>query len=796
MAVNVHLLPAVRQALVTITSDLLERELAQVFNTANQVTAYRVIEGFEPDQTRKIILAVETHTRPRATRRSTSNPTGYRLHIVKLGLSQSVAADYDNWQRHVEGRQVSNRMFVHLAKVELAPAPGTVDPRAAVIYADASQLYGPLSKDEAVLTLDEAVDKAIWSTDVCALSIERVLRQAYAELGRWFYHPANADPAAAAGFYRGKLREENGTSETLELWKSGLLWQLRADAIWLLCGPTSPEVTAPPNYLDPCDYVQWLLQHRTDKIPPTLVGRSHGDFHGRNVVLGVSRGEAEYPVIIDYGDISDRNALVWDFVKLETELKVRILHALFNDAPTRKQVFAEAELPHLRTLVQRWSERESHDDRERRAQLLLFGYLFERLLAKRTASILRIESLDGPLSAHGESSPLERALTILRRIRLECAGHLGQYERRPAANDWRNEYHFALAVYGLNTAKFPDQAYPEFQRIFALVSAGCAIAQWKADAWGPDRGEATESGPDELWPMFQSPVAALPPGPYPSYLVPLHHGFRLWNENTQLDTAEELLRDGQQPFSHSVPARREYALVLATLGKLDEAQAVLEKIPSDLASFHWTNAQEALIRLCDTFGDFETLSRVGRTYKDLADRSWQSQQPLVPFELLGTIAARQWYLTAYEYYKAAFEFSGDHFPGGNAAVTALLADLKSDAAELADEVLVLCGTIRLGKLSPENRYWVLATESTLSLVVRKPQQAAEFMKDALGVLPKGSNGAVRSSYQQLCRLYHALGSKDVQPVLDVLKSCQFTIAPGPLGDCDGAFSPETISQEQ
>jgi len=37
------------------------------------------------------------------------------------------------------------------------------------------------------------------------------------------------------------------------------------------------------------------------QIPSTLIGRSHGDFHGPHILVRVRRGEAEFPSVLDYG---------------------------------------------------------------------------------------------------------------------------------------------------------------------------------------------------------------------------------------------------------------------------------------------------------------------------------------------------------------------------------------------------------------------------------------------------------------------------------------------------------------
>ena len=174
--------------------------------------------------------------------------------------------------------------------------------------------------------------------------MERVIEQIYTDLGRWFYYDAQLSADRARTFYEEKLRARHPLedSRVLTLWsRPGSdsrpdLIALRRDAIWLLCGkekPTDLNTTIAP-YLDPVDFLRWAIE--TGTLPKTLVGRSHGDLHGRNVLLGVERGEAEYPAVIDYGMMAPDNVLAWDFAMLENELKFGLLPQLYRDLEARE----------------------------------------------------------------------------------------------------------------------------------------------------------------------------------------------------------------------------------------------------------------------------------------------------------------------------------------------------------------------------------------------------------------------------------------------------------------------------
>ncbi len=64
-------------------------------------------------------------------------------------------------------------------------------------------------------------------------------------------------------------------------------------------------------------------------IPRMLRGRSHGDLHGRNVLVGRVGNRILWPAVYDFGDMSRVNWIGWDFVKMETELKIRLYPEVF-----------------------------------------------------------------------------------------------------------------------------------------------------------------------------------------------------------------------------------------------------------------------------------------------------------------------------------------------------------------------------------------------------------------------------------------------------------------------------------
>jgi hypothetical protein len=283
-----------------------------------------VFSGHTPEYERKVVLGIEFTHRDR-----------YERHIVKIGDRAKVEPDYTGWRDCTRGQHVASRIFAPVRRFELGAD------RVAVLYRDAFTLFGPENpgsfQSQPVL-LEDAAEWAAHDDKPDPMSVERALAHIYTDLGVWFYQGADIRHDLAHDFYDGHLRRRPSGQpvDVLDRWQNDPDRRLlRRQAVWVLAGPDAPgadPVTSSAHYLDPVEYVRWAMAgEKGTRLPATLVGRSHGDLHARNVLVGVRRGEVQYPAVFDYGDMSDRNVLAWDFAKLETELKVRLLPALRDD---------------------------------------------------------------------------------------------------------------------------------------------------------------------------------------------------------------------------------------------------------------------------------------------------------------------------------------------------------------------------------------------------------------------------------------------------------------------------------
>lgn len=721
-------------------------ELKRAFGEAKAITVCHCLAGYSENAAQKVVLTIQVRS-----------VDGCRVHVVKLGDRDLVERDFVNWRKCLRDHGVASHIFL---RVE--PREWGVRNRLAVVYEDAYQYFGEDQRQPKAHTLEEVTLTAIRGGSPDVRSVERVIRQVLCESQRCLYRDGRPNQEAARKFYRHKLRINARHQRGVHQWRQEAdRRDLRRDLIWLFYPLDHAVEAGEPVYLDAYDYVTWALGKR-GYFPQTLIGRSHGDLHGRNVVVGIERDEAEFPLVFDYEDMCDKNALVWDFVKLETELKVRLLCLLFDDEGARKELLPNSALGlAYGRLGQERPSSAMNQSRVARVDRLVFAYAFESLLAGQSLQIDRMGSALSPEPPGGRkvtrSEKVNRALGILLRIRQEAAAGLGALHRRPGAQEsWYNEYAFALAVYGLSTAKYE---YTDLESVFALVSAGVACAHVSA------AGEQIQR---------QINQARVPSGPYFCYQVPLAHAHRLWASGLKgkRAQAEALLRKEVKTFSHAVPLLVEYGLLLIEVGKSLEALRLLEPLEEDA-------------RL---FGDYELLARIGRGWKDHGDAALETNT-ITAAEFLRTGGAHpswQFYHNAVRLYEAAYGISRHYYPGVNVATLAYMLGERQRSRQVAKEVLRFWAK----RVGPEaERFWILASEGDASLLTGGSKPAAEFYRAAMEEVDLGQAGIVQSTYNQLCRLYWALGRDRVIGSLEVFRSFHGLwrrLRPGPFGDCGDA----------
>jgi hypothetical protein len=734
----------------------LEQELREIFSkdgAADWVLVSRSFGGYSPNYALKVVLGVEVR-----------RTDGYETHIVKLGASSNVSPDAEGWKDCTRDRQVASRI---LAPVE--HVAGLDGDRAAVLYRDAYILFGLERESGRPEMLETAAEWAVRDDRPCPLSVERAVAHIFTDLGRWFFPGATEDAASAWAFYRERLHIAKRCAEPaemtppetiLDMWNSQQGRQLlRRDAVWLICGRDKPDadpVREPARYLDPVDFVAWTMDARNmESLPDTLVGRSHGDLHGRNVLVGVRRGEVEYPALFDYGEMRSDNVLAWDFAKLETELKVRLLTALLADSAVRQKLLSLNRSMNLRKQPEGLPS-QGFERAERMAMFLAFEeWLHE--LTSRIHSREQAEALTPlPPDYRTGVDKLDRLVAILLRIRKEAALWLG-FERHQRREKWRDELYFALSVYGLLNIRW-DYDIPQSE--CALIAAGVAAARMR-------------STPTLLEACVQRGATA--PGNDPSYRVPLSliHGH--WKARhydlgkSIVDQVVFISDENERGEITSIRIRPEvaHAIPLIAEGALLEIECGLARLAEGVLDSLRIPARE--------FGDFETLGRLGRLFKDAGDQRWDETSTASSNRPTGSAA--QLYAKSLTIYVEAFLASEDYYTGINAATLALLTGDSASARDHAEKVAKLCE--KMTDIPRNDRFWVFATEGEAKLIIENWEKSRQYYHDALAELTPGQGGMANSSYKQVCRLWKVLGAP-VEEVLKVFELSDFRFSLTPL----------------
>ncbi len=743
----------VREELPEEIQRRLEIELPKAFRqlateSAPRLFVPRLFSGYTPDFAVKIVLAVEV-----------THADGYERHIVKVGSRKEVERDFNGWKACTRGRLVGSRIFAPVRYVDLE------EDRVAVVYRDSFALFGPdegESIGSAPELLEDAIGWAVKDNEPDPLSAQRAISHVYSDLGVWFYRGAAENPAAAWQFYAKHLRSrQNGTLQTdvFDQWQNdSARGELRRHGVWLLCGRDQSDAdpkTQPARYLDPIDFVRWAMHDvQGGRLPRTLVGRAHGDMHARNILVGIRRGEVQYPAVFDYGDMGPANVLAWDFAKLETELKVRSLALIIHNQSVADWLIERSK---LRPADFEGPRASSPTINARRANRLAAFLAFEEILDEVSLGIEDEHSVERvmPLAPPPAGiQQLDRLIEILLRIRQEAAYWLGFKANR--GHLWRDELYFSLAVYGLLNVRW-DYSVP--QQEAALVSAGVALARMPSVSGllkrAIDAGTCTAD--------------------CPSYRVPLALCHTDWinkrnAQRTQL--IEELVLDFKrdeenvlthitvkEEVQHAIPLISQALLMELDAGHLHAVEPILEMMREEARTFH----------------DFETLARVGRLYKDAADRKWESElhagsDATSPRRM--RLPSLQMYDKSFEVYAEAYLHTKNWYVGINAATLALLTGQQDLAEQYAREVAETCAA-KLNHNKKE-RYWFFATEGEAALILNEP--AVSFYESALNELSPGQSASADSSYRQAVRLWKFFaddGERRVGPVLALFESSGF-----------------------
>jgi hypothetical protein len=375
--------------------------------------------------------------------------------VVKVGRESRIKKELEGWRCCRPPGLKHDMVFLDLRAGESLDVDGEM--WMSLVYGDAQQFLGVT----VTIPFEKAALECIRSGFPRLLSIGFVIVELFERIGHLLYSQGFVDDPAQSEFVFSLPKLEN----SLQRWETEPSCQTARRDVNALAA------SGVERFLDPIDYLRYVQAYVpwksvrpngttetrspaetaeaaeptslprptvTDLVPRMLRGCAHGDLHGRNILVGIVRDQAMWPTVFDYEDMGPSNLVGWDFVKLETELKMRAALDVFGGGPPAKFV----------QQVQR----------------------FETGLNAMTEDCHRNRSWP---DAGDPATPEERLRAILLLIRRMAAHHLGVNHGRP--NDWLEEYYFLLACYGTFTGRF-ENLQPR-ERIGALLSAGVATSR-------------------------------------------------------------------------------------------------------------------------------------------------------------------------------------------------------------------------------------------------------------------------------------------------------------------------------
>jgi tetratricopeptide (TPR) repeat protein len=557
--------------------DQLNQILTQTFPSAAQVIVQDEFLGFRRKEQVHVLLVEVLDPQARGT------------YVVKIGPASLLEKEVAGWESCRPVGLRSDPVFLPLRKG--FSGSGMMS----LIYGDAHQFLGV----ETISTLEAAALKAVQFGSPSLTSVGLVLVELYERLGHLFYGQSFIVDPAKEGF----VLELRHLDQNLGLWESeAALQAVRWDANTLADSGSG-------RFLDPVDYLRYVQTvapwrdeagkvrtpagsaadgpRTADLTPRLLRGCAHGDLHGRNVLVGLVHDRVLWPTVFDYEDMSPCNWLGWDFVKLETELKVRAYLEVFPGKGPAAFV--------------------------RQVQAAEIG-LNEQTEACHQAR-------HWPSLVDGQR-PADRLGALLLEVRRLAALHLGADRGRP--NDWLEEYYFLLACYGITTARFGNLQPRE--RLAAFLSAGVATARLSWPRQQLERGcepQQGGQGSSEAQHILQTP--------WPSYHQPLQMARNWVRSGTQEQKREalELLRGLRAKYAHALAIGGELVLALLEDGRIEEAEQVLHQLEIQFPNL-----------------DEEALCRVGRCRKELGDRCLETEDQNTAAQYYQQALAK--YRSAYE----------------------------------------------------------------------------------------------------------------------------------------------------
>ncbi len=541
--------------------------------------------------------------------------------------------------------------------------------------------------------LEAAIRRCVRFDSPTLDSILEVMHDIYGQLDRLYHDSGRLEapggPALQTVPTRIKPGERHHLAGTLKQWdeKPGPRSIRRRVAAAFTVGSA--------QFIDPVDYCRFLDHELADGVNPAEVlpalhrGLAHGDLHGRNLLVGIDESErAIFPALFDYECFDTDNLIGWDFVEMETELKIRIYQSIFAPANLAERARQVQEFEWELTQATQACHERRHWPRP-----------------------------DAPIK-----DPRGRLRAILLAIRAEACRTLGRL--RGESLDWLAEYLFLLACYGVTTVRYENQNEQECAA--AYVSAGVAAAYLERL-----RGARPKPSAD-----LQTLLAAR----HPTYQTPLAVA-RAWSRSgdpDELRQAELLLAHLVEQYPTALHVWYERAFNLTRQKRVYEALNLLKTIDADFGGHLDEDTYGLWGRCYKEPGDIHRLTGQNAPDKSAGQKSEFKE-------------ADDAYRLAIEQYTKAYAVAAGFFPGINVATLTFLRaglcarmgrskdahDLREEARQRAKELQDASSQWR--ERLPDDAVWKRATEAEAAVLCCDWDYAVARYLAALGQTPCASH---------------------------------------------------------
>jgi len=433
---------------------------------STRIVVQQLYSGYRPDA-EKFILLVEVESLEEGR-------LSVRPKVVKIFLGKQLPLLEKEWKAW-DSCQLSN-MENDKVLMMLKRGPDRNGQAISLIYSDAEEAIGIPN----TVPLEEAVLDSVLYGNPTVASVRNVLVQLFVRLGLHLY--GGSRPYPDKGAPATSLPATPPIDSYVAKWKSRKHdpeAHPNRGQVQKQCNHAGSPVPG-WEFKDPVDYLVFLKKtfalgtfvtkrgRQLPLVPTYQMGRAHGDLHGRNCLVGITKDntgddKAIWLALFDYEKMGKSHPIALDFVKLETELKIRALPRVLRS--TRMQSFIP-QVQEFEHVLRRWTLFAKDGNRWPRGENGLPSYWPPD--ARAAGSGPAPEDRQEP----DHADQLCRLLAILLEIRESAAHQLGSLAGQP---DWFRQYQFWLLVYGVRVVSFTNLT--ELQLSAAYLSAGVAAVE-------------------------------------------------------------------------------------------------------------------------------------------------------------------------------------------------------------------------------------------------------------------------------------------------------------------------------